>query len=121
MRTEKWVIQRVRVNAGEVAGIDFRLPANVSTCTGIAFTVTDIDGDFSQLLPMGEVHLSFNNKATCPLNYYTEHQDTGYRMVSILLRLEEPLLGGSRVTGYYRCLTNPHLLRIYLQCIAKAD
>lgn len=119
MKAEKWVIQRVRVKENEVAKIDFKMPTIVNTCTGIAFTVTDIEGAFSQILPFGEISLSFNNKASHPLHFQTEHQENGYRMDCLLIKMEEPLIGGSRVTGFYRNYLNPHLLRIYLQCIAE--
>lgn len=122
MNAEKWVIQRVSVKENEVAKIDFKIPANVTTCTGVAFTVTHIEGEFSQVVPFGDVSLLFNNKASHPLNFQTEHQENGYRMDALLIRLEEPLAGGSRVTGLYRNLVNnPHLLRIYLQCIINIE
>jgi hypothetical protein len=121
MKAEKWIIQKVKVMENEVAKIDFRLPAAVEACTGIAFTITDIEGAFNQLYPFGELSLSFNYNASHPLHFHTEFQENGYRMDCILIRLEEPLVGGSRITGYYRNLINPHLLRIYLQCIAEIN
>ena len=121
MNAEKLVIQSVRVKDNEVAKIDFKLPFTVKICTGIAFTVTDIDGDFSQLIPFGDISLSFNNKASHPLHFYTEYQENGYRMDCLLMKLEEPIIGGYRVMGIYRSYLNPHLLRIYLQCIAEID
>jgi hypothetical protein len=114
---EKWVIVPVVVNAGAIAKIDYRIPGNVRHCTGIAFTVSEANGanpgDF-----MGEISLSFNNRKSHPLNFLTEYKTSSFRMDQMLLKLEEPLIGGSHVTGYYRNLQQiPHKLSIYLQCI----
>ncbi len=114
---EKWVIIPMYVESLAIAKIDYRIPGNVRHCTGIAFTVSEVNGanpgDF-----MGEISLSFNNRKSHPLNFLTEYKTSSFRMDQILLKLEEPLIGGSHVSGYYRNLQQlPHKLNIYLQCI----
>ena len=117
---EKWVIIPVLVDASAIAKIDYRIPGNVRHCTGIAFTVSGANGanpgDF-----MGEISLSFNNRKSHPLNFLTEYKTSSFRLDQMLLRLEEPLIGGSHVSGYYRNLQQlSHKLNIYLQCIMDA-
>lgn len=117
---EKWVIIPVIVESLAIAKIDYRIPGNVRHCTGIVFTVSEVNGanpgDF-----MGEVSLSFNNRKSHPLNFLTEYKTSSFRMDQMLLKLEEPLIGGSHVSGYYRNLQQlPHKLNIYLQCIMDA-
>lgn len=115
---EKWVIIPVNVDAGAISKIDYRIPGNVRHCTGIAFTVSEINGAVNSGDFMGEISLSFNNRKSHPLNFLTEYKTSSFRMDQILLKLEEPLIGGSHVTGYYRNLQQmSHKLRIYLQCI----
>lgn len=115
---EKWVIIPMYVDADAISKIDYRIPGNVRHCTGIAFTVSEINGAVNSGDFMGEISLSFNNRKSHPLNFLTEYKTSSFRMDQILLKLEEPLIGGSHITGYYRNLQQmPHKLRIYLQCI----
>ncbi len=114
---EKWVIIPVHVDSNAITKIDYRILGNVHHCAGIAFTVSEVNGanpgDF-----MGEISLSFNNRKSHPLNFLTVYKSSSFRMDQMLLKLEEPLIGGSHVTGYYRNLQQmPHKLNIYLQCI----
>lgn len=115
---EKWVIIPMYVDADAISKIDYRIPGNVRHCTGIAFTISEINGAVNSGDFMGEISLSFNNRKSHPLNFLTEYKTSSFRMDQILLKLEEPLIGGSHITGYYRNLQQiPHKLRIYLQCI----
>ena len=115
---EKWVIIPVHIDAGAIAKIDYRIPGNVRHCAGIAFTVSEVNGALNPGDFMGEISLSFNNRKSHPLNFLTEYKTSSFRMDQMLLMLEEPLTGGSHVSGFYRNLQQmPHKLKIYLQCI----
>jgi hypothetical protein len=118
---EKWVIIPVKVEPYSTAKIDFKLPGNVRYCTGIAFTSYGSNGVFNAGDRMGELSLSLNNRKSHLLNFATEYRTIDPRMDQLLMPLEEPLEGGSRVSGYYK---NPTVsrqeLRIYLQCIIDA-
>lgn len=118
IKYEKWAIILVTVTSKAVTKIDAKLPANVKHCTGIAFTICDVQGSFNPDF-MGEISLSFNNRKSHPLNFPVECKTSRFRMDELILKLEEPVRGGSRVSGYYRNLTsNPYLLKVYIQCIA---
>jgi hypothetical protein len=115
---EKWVIIPVWVASEGVSRIDWKLPANVKQCTGVAFTIAGVNGVCSQTR-MGEVALLFNNKTSHPLNFEVEQKDKHFRMDAILLKLEQPIIPATRVSGFYRNQTsNAHTMTIYLQCIA---
>ena len=117
---EKWVIISLMVYPYATVKIDFKVPGNVQHCTGVAFSVYDVQGSFSPGNYMGEISLSFNNRKSHALNYVTEYRTAGFRMDRIISKLEEPMEGGSRIFGYYRNLIGlPHRLNIYLQCIIK--
>ena len=115
---EKWVIVPVYADSLAIAKIDYRMPGNVRHCTGIAFSVTEVYGAFNPSEFMGEISLSFNNRKSHPLNFLTEYKTYAFRMDQVLLKLEEPLIGGSHITGYYRnFLELAQKLNIYLQCV----
>lgn len=118
IKYEKWAIIPVTANSRAVTKIDAKLPANVTHCTGIAFTVCDVQGCFNPDF-MGEISLSFNNRKSHPLNFPVECKTSRFRMDELILKLEEPVRGGSRVSGYFSNLLNsPYTLKIYIQCIA---
>jgi len=118
IKYEKWAIIPVTVNSRAVTKIDAKMPANVMHCTGIAFTVCDVQGCFNPDF-MGEISLSFNNRKSHPLNFPVECKTNHFRMDELILKLEEPVQGSSRVSGYFRnLLNNPYALKIYIQCIA---
>jgi len=115
---EKWVIIPVWVAPLSVSRIDYKLPSYVKQCTGAAFTLSDLQGECNQQ-KMGEVALLFNNKRSHPLNFEVEQKSRHFRMDKILLQLEEPIVSATRVSGFYRNLTNvEHTINIYLQYIA---
>ena len=118
IRYEKWAIMPILAKAKAVTRIDAKLPANVIHCTGIAFTVCDVQGCFNPDF-MGEVSLLFNNRKSHPLNFQVDYKTSRFRMDELILKLEEPVRGGSRVSGFFRnYLNNPYQLNIYIQCIA---
>lgn len=118
IKYEKWAIIPVTATSKAVTKIDAKLPANVNHCTGIAFTLCDIQGSFSPDY-LGEISLSFNNRKSHPLNFQVECKTNRFRMDELILKLEEPVKGGSHVTGFYRnYMSNPYQLKIYIQCIA---
>ena len=115
---EKWVIIPVIAYGLATQKIDFKVPGNVQHCTGIAFSVYDVQGNFKPGDYMGEISLSFNNRKSHALNYITQYRTAGFRMDRIIIKLEEPMEGGSRIFGYYRNLiSSQQKLKIYLQCI----
>ena len=118
---EKWVVIPVWVAPHGVSRIDYKLPAFVKICTGVTFTISDLQGVCTET-KMGEVALLFNNKRSHPLNFEVEQKDKHFRMDKILLQLEEPIVNGTRVSGYYRNLTNvEHTMNLYLQYIAVSN
>ena len=118
---EKWVIIPVWVAATGVSRIDYKLPSYVKICTGVAFTISDLQGVCNER-KMGEVALLLNNKRSHPLNFEVEQKDKHFRMDKILLQLEQPIVSGTRVSGFYRNLTNvEHTMNLYLQYIAVSN
>jgi hypothetical protein len=118
---EKWVIIPVVAAPKAVTRIDHRIPANVIHCTGVAFSVIEAQGAFNPN-NMGEVSLLFNNRKSHPLNFHVECRLRKFRLDEIILKLDEPINGGSHVSGYYRNpLCIPHTVNIYLQCIAQTN
>lgn len=118
IKYEKWAIIPVAAAPKAVTRIDAKLPANVVHCTGVAFTVSDVWGCFNPDF-MGEISLSFNNRKSHPLNFPVEFKTNRFRMDELILKLEEPVKGGSHVSGYFRNLLGiPYQLKVYIQCIA---
>jgi hypothetical protein len=118
---EKWVIIDVWVAPLSVSRIDYKLPAFVKKCTGVAFTISDLQGICNEP-KMGEVALLFNNKRSHPINFEVEQKDKHFRLDIILLQLEEPIVAGTRVSGFYRNLTNvEHTMKIYFEYIAVSN
>jgi hypothetical protein len=118
---EKWVIIPVWVASGGLSRIDWKFLANVKQCTGISYTLANVDGVFSQPR-IGELALLFNNKLSHPLNFEIEQKSRNCRLDTMLLKLEQPIVSATRVSGFYRNLTtNAHTMNIYLQCIAETN
>lgn len=115
---EKWAVYPLSVCSKAVTRIDFKLPANVKQCTGVAFTISDIQGCFNPT-DIGEICLLFNNRKSHPLNFQVDCKTSRFRMDELILKLEEPVVGSSRIEGYYKNnLSITYSLIIYLQCIA---
>jgi len=118
---EKWGKIPVWVAPQGVSRIDYKLPSYVKQCTGVAFTISDLQGVCNDS-KMGEVALLFNNKRSHPLNFEVEQKDKHFRMDLILLQMEEPIVSATRVAGFYRNMTNvEHTMNIYLQYIAISN
>ena len=118
VKYEKWAIIPVTATSKAITKIDAKLPANAKHCTGIAFTICDVQGGFNPDF-MGEISLSFNNRKSHPLNFQVECRTSRFRMDELILKLEEPVAGASHVMGFYKnYLNNPYTLKIYIQCIA---
>ncbi len=118
-RYERWIVIPLEIKDRGVTQIDYWLPANVETCTGVAITVTDL---MSYYVPgiLGEFSLLLNNRKSHPLNFQTEWKTWRFRMDYLLQKLEEPLDGGSKINGYYlNHAWIPYNVKIYLQCIAR--
>lgn len=118
---EKWAILPLAVKPKEVAQVSAKLPGNAVHCTGVAFTISDVCGCFSPGY-MGDISLMFNNRQSHPLNFRVESRASRFRMDEVILKLEETLKSGGRLSGYYRNNLNiPYTLKIYLQCISKKE
>jgi hypothetical protein len=118
---EKWVIIPVWVAPLSISRIDYKLPVYVKQCTGVAFTLSYLQG-VNPATRMGEVSLLFNNKRNHPINFEVEWKDKHFRMDKILLKMEVPIVSATRVSGFYRNLTSvEHTVNIYLQYIALSD
>jgi hypothetical protein len=116
---ERWVIIPLTVNGSQVVQIEHRLPANVFHCTGVTVSISGLAGYYISTR-LGEVSLSFNNRAIQPVNLPANWIPYRKRLDDILFKLEQPLEGGTRVTGYFQ--NNVPLdfsVQIYLQCLAQ--
>ena len=64
--------------------------------------------------------LSFNNRAAQPVNLPGNWIPYRTRLDQVLYKLEEPLAGGTRVTGYFKNIVEfPYKVQIYLQCLSE--
>jgi hypothetical protein len=118
-RAEKWVIIPLEVGADQVVQIDYRIPANVFHCTGVLVSISGVYGYYIQTT-LGELSLSYNNRASQPVCLPGNWIPFRKRLDHILYKLEEPLEGGTRVTGYYKNIVQlPYTVQIYLQCISN--
>lgn len=117
-RREKWVIIPLEALANQVAQIDHMLPGNVFHCTGVTVSISGVYGYY---LPVrfGELSLSFNNRASQPVNLPANWLPYRTRLDHILFKLEQPLSGGTRVTGFLKnILPFSYSVQIYLQCLS---
>ena len=114
---EKWVIIPLSVDNNEVKQIDWRVPSNVVHCTGVAVTIADLVG-FYYPHSLGELSLSLNNRKSQPVCLPVKAIPTCFRMDYIICKLEEPIVGGSRINGYYKNIVPlEYSIKIYLQCL----
>ncbi len=115
---EHWVIIPLTVIGRGVTQIDYRMPSTVFHCTGVMASISGVRGFYIQTR-LGEYSLSFNNRASQPLNLSANWSPYRSRLDRVLYKLEEPLIGGSRVTGYFRNIFEfPYTIQIYLQCLS---
>jgi hypothetical protein len=118
IKYEKWAIIPVFATSKAITRIDAKLPANVVHCTSVAFTICDVQGCFNPDI-LGDISLSFNNRKSHPLNFPVQFKVNRFRMDELILKLEEPVRGGSRFLGYFRNhLNSTYQLKVYIQCIA---
>jgi hypothetical protein len=116
---ERWVIIPLTVKGREVVQIEHRLPANVFHCTGVTISVSGLSGYYIST-KLGELSLSFNNRAVQPVNLPANWIPYRKRLDDILFRLEQPLVGGTRVSGYFQNIVPfDYNVQIYLQCVAS--
>lgn len=118
LKRESWQIIPLEIKGQEVVQIEYRLPANVIHCTGIAISLSGFKGYYVPTR-FGEVSLSFNNRTSLPVHLPAQWVPFRLRMDYFLFKLEEPLVGGTRITGYFRSIVPfPYSVQIYLQCVA---
>jgi hypothetical protein len=117
-RCEKWVIIPLSVISLQLVQIDHRLPSSVFHCTGVTVIVSGIKGYYHPTR-FGEVSLLFNNRGSHPVHLPANYIPYRTRLDQILYKLEEPIIGGTRVTGYFRnILETSYSIQIYLQCLS---
>jgi hypothetical protein len=115
---EKWVIIPLEVERSQLVQIDYWMPSNVFHCTGVFASVYGVKGYY---LPtrFGEVSLQFNNRASHPVHLPGNFVPYRTRLDQILCKMEEPVTGNTRITGYFRnILEFPYNVQIYLQCLS---
>jgi hypothetical protein len=115
---EKWVIIPLEVTSLQIVQIDYLIPANVLQCTGVTVSISGVNSFY---LPtrFGEVSLSFNNRASQPVHLPANWIPYRKRLDQILYKLEEPIIKGTRVTGYFRNIVEfPYSVQICLQCVS---
>jgi len=118
---EKLVVIPVWAAPQKVSKIDWKLPAHIRQCTGVAFTISAVQG-VCNVIRMGEVGLLFNNRCTHPLNFEVQQKDRHFRLDTLTMTLDVPIRSASRVSGFYRNMTdNEHILKVYLQCLAETE
>ena len=116
---ERWVIIPLTVKANEVLQIEHRLPSNVFHCTGVTISISGLMGYYISA-KLGELSLSFNNRAIQPVNLPASWIPYRKKLDDILFKLEQHLEGGTRVTGYFQNITPlDYNVQIYLQCVAS--
>lgn len=114
---EKWVIIPLSVGNNEVKQVDWRMPSNIVCCTGVAVTVSDLKG-FYYPHNLGELSLSLNYRQSQPACLPVKCVPTCFRMDYIICKLEELVVGGSRIGGYYKNIVPlSYSIKIYLQCL----
>lgn len=118
---EQWVIIPFFVEPNGLVQIDHRLPANAKICTGVAITLSDITSFYIPNI-LGEFSLLLNDRTVHPINFQAEWKPWRFRMDYLLTKIEEPLQGGTRITGYYyNHVPLDYGVRIYLQCISERN
>ena len=116
---ERWVIIPLTIKGSEVVQIEHRLPANVFHCTGVTVSISGLAGYYISA-NLGELSLSFNNRAVQPVNLPANWIPYRKRLDDILFKLEQPLVGGTRVSGYFQNIVPfDYNVQIYLQCVAS--
>ncbi len=113
---DKWVIIPISLESKGLSRIDVKLPATIDRCKGFLFTVTDIKGCFCSLI-LGEASLFFDTRKSHPVHFHFSWRSCLFRVEDLLVHLNEPVLPGSRISGYFRNhLKNAYTLNLYLLC-----
>ncbi|MFN8208092.1 MAG: hypothetical protein U0T82_11880 [Bacteroidales bacterium] len=117
-RRECWVIIPVRAAGNKVVRLEHRLPGNVFLCTGVLVSISGLRG-FYMAPELGDVSISFNDRGAHPVNLPALWKPYRERLDHALYKLEQPLKGGTLVTGYFKNrFPFEYDVQIYLQCVA---
>lgn len=117
----KWIVIPIWSAPKGVSDINWKLPAQVQKITGVAFTLSEYEGNFPQQR-IGELSLLCNDRLSHPLNFEIRRKAKVNRIDKETLTLAEPILGGTRIEGYYRNHTDiQHLLNMCLKCLVKSE
>jgi hypothetical protein len=112
----KWVIIPVKVLAGKITPIDFKIPANVVSCDGVILSVLQpiSSGDFRRI---GELSMTINTRQVHPMQMVLDYYSKATSHKTQPLPLDEPLHEGSIIGGFYRDFSGKnYTLNIYLAC-----
>ncbi len=119
---KKWEILLIdSIASGDMKKIAFKLPAGILRCNGFVFS-GNVAGSSAKNYVLGRVSLFINNRKSQPLNYIVQSKPASVQKRKYkTLRLEECIIAGSYVQGYYQDLGSatsfPYKVRIYLDCI----
>ena len=110
----------------DIVCIDGKLPAHLTKCKGIYFSIKNyLDTAISEIPEAGEISLLFNSRKTHPV-----HDTIGYSKVPTVKRpvfkkLSQMLLPNQTITGFYldygkvldrRGHFLPYTVNIYFEC-----
>lgn len=127
IKTPIWkIIQFDVTEANDIVQIEGKLPAHLTKCKGIYFSIKNyLDTAISEIPEAGEISLRFNSRKTHPV-----HDTIGYSKVPtgkrpVFKKLSQKLLPNQSITGFYLDYgkTNdrygqfkPYTVNIYFEC-----
>jgi hypothetical protein len=113
----------IEVDASEalISDISSQLPGDVDECVGLVFSVCDTDSSTPEnSYLVGRISLSFNNRASNPVNYSVRSKTFGSLSMKALGLIPMPmkLLANSHVNGFFKDLgyanDYPYRLKVYI-------
>ncbi|MBU0487422.1 MAG: hypothetical protein KKA07_07670 [Bacteroidetes bacterium] len=123
----RWKIIQFSVNeSNQIIRIDGKLPAHLTECTGVYFSVkTQLDTLETEIAEIGEISLLFNARKSHPI-----HDTIGFSKVPtgtrpVFKKMAAKLLPNQPITGFYLDYgktTNrfgnflPYTINIYFEC-----
>lgn len=125
----KWKKQQISITeANQLIQLDFHLPSDVKKVRGVLITINDdLSSVNSEILHLGELSLSFNNKNINPIHTMVSYyKNPNNKKQSLLLDIE--VEKGQIVSGYFidngKSITREdvHLnysVNVYLECETK--
>jgi len=116
---DEWIVIPIWAAPFGVSRVHWKLPASVLHIKGVAFTLSEYEGEFSQQR-IGELSLLANNKLSHPLNFDVLFEPQVKRLDKKELALSQPIRKASRISGYYKnCTDKEHVVKVYIHCISR--